>query len=201
MFNSNQNMVINYQCVNSNNSGPCRWKNSMLHKSRGLSLREQKKRYYVDNILYVQVGDNILKYPPKAGIMLFNTDFTRILIVKNNYHPYPQCQKWGYPKGHVENNETTYECAKRELYEETGLVINISDHKTVNVNNSKYYVFTTDEAELKNINPVDTNEINAAQFQDISTIQSLNLNREASVLIKKSIKYLKSIARPLSLVK
>ena len=54
---------------------------------------------------------------------------------------------------------------------------------------------------LKNINPVDTNEINAAQFQDISTIQSLNLNREASVLIKKSIKYLKSIARPLSLVK
>ena len=133
--------------------------------------------------------------------MLFNTDFTRILIVKNNYHPYPQCQKWGYPKGHVENNETTYECAKRELYEETGLVINISEHKTVNVNNSKYYVFTTDEAELKNINPVDTNEINAVQFQDISTIQSLNLNREASVLIKKSIKYLKSIARPLSLVK
>ena len=133
--------------------------------------------------------------------MLFNTDFTRILIVKNNYHPYPQCQKWGYPKGHVENNETTYECAKRELYEETGLVINISEHKTVNVNNSKYYVFTTDEAELKNINPVDTNEINAAQFQDNSTIQSLNLNREASVLIKKSIKYLKSIARPLSLVK
>ena len=100
----------------------------------------------------------------------------------------------GLSKRTRENNETTYECAKRELYEETGLVINISEHKTVNVNNSKYYVFTTDEAELKNINPVDTNEINAAQFQDISTIQSLNLDREASVLIKKSIKYLKSIA-------
>ena len=38
-------------------------------------------------------------------------------------------------------------------------------------------------------------------FKILDTIQSLNLNREASVLIKKSIKYLKSIARPLSLVK
>lgn len=194
-------MVVNYQCTNSNSSNSCKWKHSMLHKSRGSQLKQQKKKFYVNNVLHVQVGDNILKYPPKAGIMLFNEDFTRILIVKNNYHPYPQCQKWGYPKGHLEHEETTYECAKRELYEETGVEINISDHKTVNVNNSKYYVFYTSESKLQKIKPVDTNEINAAKFQDITSIQSLNLNREASVLIRKSIKYLKSIARPLSLVK
>lgn len=193
-------MIINFQCSDPKNSNPCKWKNSMLHKSRGSYLKQQKKKYYIDNVLHVQIGDNILKYPPKAGIMLFNEDFTRILIVKNNYHPYPQCQKWGYPKGHLEHNETIYACAKRELYEETGVEINITDHKTVNINNSKYYVFYTNESELHNIKPVDTNEINAAQFQDIISIQSLNLNREASVLIRKNIKYLKSIARPLLLI-
>lgn len=30
---------------------------------------------------------------------------------------------WGYPKGHPEPNETPFEAAKRELKEETGLVI------------------------------------------------------------------------------
>lgn len=28
---------------------------------------------------------------------------------------------WGFPKGHVEKNETEVQTAKREVYEETGL--------------------------------------------------------------------------------
>jgi len=159
-------------------------------------FNSNKKRYYKNGILYVICGNQILKYPPKAGIMMFNKDFTKILLVKNNYHPYPKCQKWGYPKGHLEKDETITDCASRELYEETGLSIVISDYKTVNVNNSCYYVYYADDSIIDNVKPIDTNEINDVQFQDLSTIHSLNLNREASVLIKKDLEYLKLIARP-----
>ena len=182
-----------------------KWKHSMLRKrpSRRQTLRDtchrtysNKKRYYRNNVLYVVVGNKTLKYPPKAGIMMFNKEFTKILLVKNNYHPYPKCQKWGYPKGHLEKGETSNICATRELYEETGLKINIDSYKTVSVNNSHYYVYYADESIINSVQPIDTNEINDAAFHDLSTIHSLNLNREASVLIKKDLEYLKLIARP-----
>mgnify|MGYP003683751759 CR=1 FL=1 len=181
-----------------------RWKHSMLRnhssKRRGLNRHQRcnsnKRRYYKNGILYVTIGNKILRYPPKAGIMMFNKDFTKILLVKNNYHPYPKCQKWGYPKGHLEKGETINDCACRELYEETGLKIVISDCKTVSVNNSRYYVYYADDSIIDNVKPIDTNEINDVQFKDLSTIHSLNLNREASVLIKKDLEYLKLIARP-----
>ncbi|MFA6486461.1 MAG: NUDIX domain-containing protein [Candidatus Magasanikbacteria bacterium] len=34
---------------------------------------------------------------------------------------------WSFPKGHIENNETPVEAAKREVLEETGLTINLID--------------------------------------------------------------------------
>ena len=86
-----------------------KWKNSMLrNRGKKIDSLKQKKRIYKDGILYVTIGDRTLKYPPKAGIMLFNSTFDKILMVKNNYHPYPKCQKWGYPKGHLEEGETQH---------------------------------------------------------------------------------------------
>ncbi len=41
----------------------------------------------------------------------------KILTVKGR-----QSDKWSFPKGHIESNETTLQCALRELYEETGVV-------------------------------------------------------------------------------
>lgn len=35
---------------------------------------------------------------------------------------------WGYPKGHQEKGETLIEAARREIFEETGLITQINDH-------------------------------------------------------------------------
>lgn len=35
---------------------------------------------------------------------------------------------WGFPKGHVEENETEIETAIREVFEETGIVIDVNEN-------------------------------------------------------------------------
>ncbi len=41
---------------------------------------------------------------------------------------------WGFPKGHVENNESEEQAAIREVYEETGLQVNLINGFRVSVN-------------------------------------------------------------------
>lgn len=71
--------------------------------------------------------------------------------------------RWSFPKGHLENDETIYECAIRELQEETGLCINllgIEEPISLLTNNTVYFhkefsslldIFTQDKTEIKNI--------------------------------------------------
>ena len=43
-------------------------------------------------------------------------------------------QYWGFPKGHIENNETEIETAKREVKEEVGLDVEIDKEKRYELN-------------------------------------------------------------------
>lgn len=54
-----------------------------------------------------------------VGAVVFN-DKGEILLVKRMYPP--QQGKWAIPGGHLELGETIYDAAKRELFEETGLI-------------------------------------------------------------------------------
>ena len=49
-----------------------------------------------------------------AGGIIIN-EYNEVVIVNQNH------DSWSLPKGHVEDNETVLETAKREIYEETGL--------------------------------------------------------------------------------
>lgn len=56
-----------------------------------------------------------------CGALIYNPKTDKILIVKM-YNG-----NWGFPKGHVENEETEEETAHREVFEETGVKIEILD--------------------------------------------------------------------------
>ena len=68
----------------------------------------------------------ILKKEKSCGAVIyrvneFNKPEFLLLQHKNGGH-------WGFVKGHVENNETELETAKREILEETGLEISVFDN-------------------------------------------------------------------------
>ena len=134
-------------------------------------------------------------YPPKAGVIIFNQNLSKILIVKNNN--YNGSFKWGLPKGHFEKDEYPSECAKRELYEETGLNVNITRNNTNRltcINNSIYFVFIASENEIT-INPIDTTEIKEAKFCYINRIRTLNSCQVNKELRKVSHYYIRKCAQ------
>lgn len=56
----------------------------------------------------------------RSGTMIIDFNTRKVLIIQS------YSKLWGLPKGHVEENETTQECAIRETYEETGIQIDKS---------------------------------------------------------------------------
>lgn len=67
------------------------------------------------------------------------------LVVKNE-----KSQKFGLPKGRLEEGETLKECAVREIMEETGYLVELrEDHPYEDVLERRYYIFPTFERVAK----------------------------------------------------
>lgn len=60
-----------------------------------------------------------MKFEKSCGCIVFNKN-NEILLVRHN------AGHWGLPKGHVEENETEVETAKREVKEETNIDVEIN---------------------------------------------------------------------------
>lgn len=72
----------------------------------------------------------------KAGAFIFDPKEQRVLLVQSHQ------QYWGPPKGTIEQNETAYECAIREVREETGLNINWKQmSKVTKIKNRAIYYY------------------------------------------------------------
>ena len=68
-----------------------------------------------------------MKIEMVTNVMIQNPD-TKEVVVQNRTRQYPG---WSFPGGHIEHSESIYDCAVREIKEETGL--NISNLKLCGV--------------------------------------------------------------------
>ena len=64
-------------------------------------------------------------YERSCGAVIFKIADSKLqyLLIKNK-----RSAHWGFPKGHIEEGETEYETAKREVFEETGLSVELIPH-------------------------------------------------------------------------
>ena len=132
--------------------------------------------------------NTIRKTPTRAGGIIFDKDNTHIILVLNKDSYYKKEFKWGLPKGHLYDYERKlpYLGAQREIWEETGIFLPISDGTfSISIYDTLYYVLSLDRFWNPTFIPNDTDEIYLVQWVPISSLETLNVNRTLAKLIKK----------------
>jgi len=113
-----------------------------------------------------------------AGIILIDAE-NRVLMIKGT-----RCGKWSFPKGGQEEGETLFECACRELYEESGVELDsITDRflcsytrtlefRSGDVTDYTYFIFLTTRQNIKT-RILDFNEVSRIDWVNIDKISEL----------------------------
>ena len=90
--------------------------------------------------------------------------------------------KWSFPKGHLESGETTLECARRELYEETGLQPDQKPIGSYKLSVGHYFIF-----ELDIVQPtiIDKDEIEEADWIPFDRLSQMNCNVDVNHFLSR----------------
>lgn len=131
-------------------------------------------------------------YPNKSGVILFNKELNKIVLIQNKYLHLKGIEKFGLPKGHINNNETYENCAIRETFEETGIKLNKSSLIfKIKISDTYYFPIILNKEEL--LSPVDTTEVLDAKWILIDNIKDYNINRETKTFINRKLDAIKAI--------
>jgi 8-oxo-dGTP pyrophosphatase MutT (NUDIX family) len=107
------------------------------------------------------------------GTILIN-NIGEVLLVRGRLS-----HKWSFPKGHCKTRETDLECALRELYEETGLVMK-EDYKSYHkLKGGGYFVFAVAGRPLEVCR--DHREIEEIAWIPLSAIGDIHTNVDVSI--------------------
>ena len=110
----------------------------------------------------------------RCGGILINESLTHIVGVMN-YESIDD-KKWGLPKGHLKHNESIQQCAVREIYEETGIRVKITeDTPFKKLNDTFYYIFVLRDDTVFHIR--DHHEIAKVEWLAIDSLNMFNMNR------------------------
>lgn len=125
----------------------------------------------------------------KAGVFIFDPNEDRVLLVQS------RGQYWGAPKGTLEENETSCDCALREVKEETGIELKTENLlKAIKVNNRAVYFYTEMKANNVEVQNIVNNDANGITWIKIKClINCINkgemvINKHCKILFKKFLK-------------
>lgn len=130
----------------------------------------------------------------ECGVILLNKTIEKFLIIYQN-----ESSKWGLPKGHMERHELNensfFDCAKRELLEETGIMINTHKYKKMGTYILKNKIFFVIRL-LKDIKlkiPPDQNEVGAVMWLPIKDVFKFSRLYDCNITLKETCKYISNI--------
>ena len=121
----------------------------------------------------------------KAGFIIFHPVMKKILLVQS------YGTLWGFPKGHSNQGETPFECALRELKEETGIELpeNV-DKTTLHLFHNVTYFLCKENVKYSASEIHDTNEISGIAWVCPQCIQQLNITSHVKKFLNKYSKEL-----------
>lgn len=118
-------------------------------------------------------------YKSAGGILRHRTKFgdDRYALVQGHRH-----QKWSFPKGHLQDNETPYTCALREITEETGITFLPLPVTSLQIGFGYYYIFEVEEEYP--LRPRDKDEIMATKWATLQEMRELDTNTDVSTFLR-----------------
>ena len=133
-------------------------------------------------------SSQIKKTPTRAGGIIFDKTNKFIVLVLNKDSFLKNENKWGLPKGHLNESERLYPHigAQREIWEETGIYFPITeDTFSISVFDTLYYVLVLDKYHNPLFQTNDSSEIVKVIWFPIENLKNLNVNRTLAKIIKK----------------
>jgi 8-oxo-dGTP pyrophosphatase MutT (NUDIX family) len=107
------------------------------------------------------------------GVIAISKD-NRVLLVKGRV-----ANKWSFPKGHIQERETSFDCAHRECYEETGInykELDCESHKKLS--SGSYFIYKNMDEEVPIIQ--DCNEVSDVAWVSIPSMMNMRTNVDVS---------------------
>lgn len=123
----------------------------------------------------------------RAGGIIINSNLDSVLMILNRDSYKDGTNKWGFPKGHLDNNEHLNICAKREIQEETGLILPIQlfNDNYIKIHNTIYYIIYL-KHQVSHFNPPDKGEVYTVKWMNFKDVQKSNVNRDIKRFINKN---------------
>lgn len=130
----------------------------------------------------------------KAGVFFYDPKLDKILLVQS------RGEKWGPPKGTIEEKETIEECAIREVFEETGLSVTkdqLDKCIKYRIDRATYFYIEQDstdpnsESYISNIVDNDASGVtwvNTKCLMDMFYLHGFDLNSHCKKLLQKILK-------------
>lgn len=130
----------------------------------------------------------------KAGVFFYDPKLERVLLVQS------RGEKWGPPKGTIEEKETIEDCAIREVLEESGLIVTkdqLDASPRYRVDRATYFYIEQDsthpdsESSISNILDNDASGvmwINTKCLMDMFYFHGFDLNSHCKKLLQKILK-------------
>ena len=120
----------------------------------------------------------------ECGAIVFDRLGKSVLIIFQN-----ESQKWGLPKGHIDPREggNYFECAKRELEEETGIMMNLIKYRRVGtcvIRNKIFYIVQLMK-DVHRLRPMDHNEIGEIKWLNVEQIRSFVNAQQCNVTLRE----------------
>ena len=144
----------------------------------------------LDNIEQIKSKTRI-KNVNECGIIMLDYNLSKMLIIYQN-----ESSKWGFPKGKMDTNEYNskeyFSCAKRELYEETGIMLNCNKYKklgSIIIKNKLFYIIML-QSKIKYSRPIDDVEIGKIKWINISDLCSFINKNNCNITIKNIYDYM-----------